>query len=249
MININLEGKTALVTGASRGIGRAIAMRLAEAGANIVGVDVLEEPLVQTMADCEAMGVKTYAGVCNICDMDAVAGLVSGVMKQFGQIDILVNNAGITRDNLVIRMSDEEWKSVMDVNLTGCFHLCKAVGRPMLKAKSGKIINITSISGHIGNPGQSNYSASKSGMIGFTKSIAREFATKGITANCVAPGVIKTEMSEQLNDAQKERLFNMIPLKQIGSPRNISDAVLFLAGDLSNYITGQVLNVDGGIVM
>ncbi len=249
MIQIDLTDRVTIVTGASRGIGRAIAVTLAQAGAAVACVARSEGPLKETVSLCEKAGGKALDFVCDIKDQAAVNAVVSNVLENFGRIDVMVNNAGTTRDNLMMRMSDEEWDDVIDTNMKGSFHFCRAVARPMLKQKGGKLINIISATGQAGNVGQANYAASKAGIAAFTKSVAREMSAKGIICNCIAPGYIVTEMSEKLSDKHKERLFDLIPLARTGKPEEVAYAVAFLASDLGNFINGQVINVDGGMVM
>ncbi|WP_144461398.1 3-oxoacyl-[acyl-carrier-protein] reductase [Siminovitchia fortis] len=247
---MKLEGKVALVTGASRGIGRATAIKLAEAGADVVvnyagSTDKANEVAEQI----KALGREAITYQCNVSDSDAVQSMVKDVIAKFGRLDILVNNAGITRDNLLMRMKEDEWDDVIDTNLKGVFLCTKAVTRQMMKQRSGRIINVASIVGVIGNPGQANYVAAKAGVIGLTKSSARELASRGITVNAVAPGFIATDMTDQLADEQKEAMLQQIPLAKFGLASDIANAVLFLASDDANYITGQTIHVDGGMAM
>lgn len=247
---MKLEGKVALVTGASRGIGRATAIKLAEAGADVVvnyagSTDKANEVAEQI----KALGREAITYQCNVSDSDAVQSMVKDVIAKFGRLDILVNNAGITRDNLLMRMKENEWDDVIDTNLKGVFLCTKAVTRQMMKQRSGRIINVASIVGVIGNPGQANYVAAKAGVIGLTKSSARELASRGITVNAVAPGFIATDMTDQLADEQKEAMLQQIPLAKFGLASDIANAVLFLASDDANYITGQTIHVDGGMAM
>lgn len=241
-----LEGKVAVVTGAGRGIGKAIALKLAGAGASAACCG-------RTLANIEAT-VKEIAGKATAYAVDVANGTqvtetCEKILKDFGRVDILVNNAGVTRDNLLMRMDDEEWDAVLDTNLKGAFHFTKTLSRSMLKQRSGRIINISSIIGLTGNAGQTNYAASKAGLIGFTKSVARELASRGITANAVAPGFIVTDMTEALGAGVQEALKAKIPLARLGTPEDVANAVLFLASDMGAYVTGQVLTVDGGMVM
>lgn len=242
--------KVALVTGASRGIGRAIAMELAAKGAKVIinyaGNQAAAEAVVKEINDQSG---EAMAYQCNVNDFDAVKEMIDYIVKEYGGIDILVNNAGITKDNLLLKMSEQDFDSVLDVNLKGCFNTCKHALRPMLKRRGGRIINITSVVGVTGNSGQANYSASKAGVIGFTKSMAKEVAAKGITVNAVAPGFIQTDMTDILSDAVKENILNSLPMKRIGTPQDIANAVCFLASDNASYITGQVLEVNGGMNM
>ena len=245
-----LTGKTAVVTGGSRGIGRAICLKLAGQGANIVlnyaGNAAAAE---ETRAACEALGVRALAVQGDVADPAACNALIDTAVEAFGQVDILVCNAGITRDNLLMRMSDEEFQKVIDTNLKGTFHCMRAVIRPMMKKRRGRIISISSVVGLIGNAGQINYAASKAGVIGMTRSLAREVASRGITVNAVAPGFIRTDMTDVLSDAVKEGILHSIPLGKLGEAEDVANTVLFLASDEAAYITGQVLSVDGGMAM
>ena len=245
-----LTGKTAVVTGGSRGIGRAICLKLAGQGANIVlnyaGNAAAAE---ETRAACEALGVRALAVQGDVADPAACNALIDTAVEAFGQVDILVCNAGITRDNLLMRMSDEEFQKVIDTNLKGTFHCMRAVIRPMMKKRRGRIISISSVVGLIGNAGQINYAASKAGVIGMTRSLAREVASRGITVNAVAPGFIRTDMTDVLSDAVKEGILRSIPLGKLGEAEDVANTVLFLASDEAAYITGQVLSVDGGMAM
>ncbi len=244
------EGKLALVTGAARGIGRKIAERFASEGSNIAICDIQEDVLKQTAKEIEEkFKVKVFARVCDVADSQNVKEFVSAVIKEFGVIDILVNNAGITRDMLVMRMKEEDWDLVIKVNLKSVFLFSKEVVRYMMKKRSGKIINIASIIGLIGNVGQGNYAASKAGIIGFTKSLAKEVGSRNITVNAVAPGFIQTKMTEVLPEEIKQNMLNLIPLKRFGLPEEVAAVVAFLASDDAKYITGQVINIDGGMVM
>jgi 3-oxoacyl-[acyl-carrier protein] reductase len=245
---LSLRGQVAIVTGASRGIGRAIALQLAQIGANVVvnyaSSSNAAEEVVKIITDAGGNAIALQADVSKA---DQVEALVSTVMEKFGRVDILVNNAGITRDTLLLRMKPEDWQAVIDLNLTGVFLCTRAVSKIMLKQRSGRIINITSVAGQIGNPGQANYSAAKAGVIGFTKTIAKEFSSRGITVNAVAPGFISTDMT---NDLKSEEILKFIPLSRYGQPEEVAGMVRFLAGDpAAAYITGQVMNVDGGMVM
>ena len=245
-----LTGKTAVVTGGSRGIGRAICLKLAGQGANIVlnyaGNAAAAE---ETRAACEALGVRALAVQGDVADSAACNALIDTAIEAFGQVDILVCNAGITRDNLLMRMSDEEFQKVIDTNLKGTFHCMRAVIRPMMKKRRGRIISISSVVGLMGNAGQINYAASKAGVIGMTRSLAREVASRGITVNAVAPGFIRTDMTDVLSDAVKEGILHSIPLGKLGEAEDVANTVLFLASDEAAYITGQVLSVDGGMAM
>ncbi len=247
---MNLHGKIALVTGASRGIGKAIALALAEAGADVVVNYAGSEQLaVETSAQIEAMGRRSYIVKANVGNSAEVDAMVQGVLETYGSLDILVNNAGITRDQLLMRMKEEDFDEVININLKGVFNCIKAVTRPMMKQRSGKIINISSVVASLGNAGQANYVAAKAGVIGLTKSTARELASRGINVNAVAPGFIDTDMTGKLNDEIKETLMKQIPLGRFGQPQDIAKLVLFLASDESSYMTGQTLHVDGGMYM
>ena len=246
---MELSGKVALVTGAAQGIGKAIAMLLARNGAEVVVSDINLEKAQETANEIQGMGRRSLAIKVNVADLKDVERMVETTVEQFGRIDILVNNAGITRDRLILRMTEEDWDAVLDVNLKGTFNCTKAVIRHMSKQKSGKIVSIASVSGEMGNPGQANYAASKAGVIGFTKTIAREFAGRGINVNAIAPGYIQTPMTDAVPEKAKEELKRMIPMERLGKPEDVAQAVLFLVSENSSYITGQVLNVNGGIYM
>jgi 3-oxoacyl-[acyl-carrier protein] reductase len=243
-----LKDQVAIVTGASRGIGRATALALASEGANVVVNYASSQAAAdQVVADITAMGSQAIALPADVSKADQVDGLVNAVMEKWGRVDVLVNNAGITRDTLLLRMKPEEWQAVIDLNLTGVFLCTRAVSKIMLKQRSGRIINITSVAGQMGNPGQANYSAAKAGVIGFTKTVAKELASRGITANAVAPGFIATDMT---SDLKSEEILKYIPLNRYGQPEEVAGLVCFLAADpAAAYITGQVMNVDGGMVM
>ncbi|HET7629320.1 MAG TPA: 3-oxoacyl-[acyl-carrier-protein] reductase [Bacillales bacterium] len=245
-----LEGKTALVTGASRGIGRSIALSLAKAGANVaVNYAGNREKAEQVVQEAETFGVKAMAIQADVSDADAVKAMVKQVTDAYGSLDILVNNAGITRDTLMMRMKENDWDAVMNTNLKGVFHCTKAVTRQMMKQRSGRIVNIASVIGIIGNAGQANYAAAKAGIIGLTKSSARELAARNITVNAVAPGFISTDMTDELDEAMKEEMLKQIPLARLGQPDDVAAIVRFLASDESGYVTGQTICVDGGMVM
>ncbi|CAJ1002173.1 MULTISPECIES: 3-oxoacyl-[acyl-carrier-protein] reductase [Bacillales] len=245
-----LAGKTALVTGASRGIGRAIALRLAEAGANVVvNYAGSEAAAAETVAKVKELGREAIMIRANVANAEEVNEMFKEALERFGTIDILVNNAGITRDNLLMRMKEEEWDEVISTNLKGVFNCLKAATRPMMKQRSGKIINITSVVGVLGNPGQANYVAAKAGVIGLTKTAARELASRGITVNAVAPGFIDTDMTANLPEDVKASMLGQIPLGRLGQADDIAGVVLFLASDAANYMTGQTLHVDGGMYM
>jgi 3-oxoacyl-[acyl-carrier protein] reductase len=243
---MSLQGKVALVTGASRGIGRAIAELLVERGATVIGTATTESG---------AEAISTYLGsngkglALNVTSTESIEMVLAEIKAQFGEIDILVNNAGITRDNLLMRMKDEEWLDILDTNLTPIFRLSKAVLRAMMKKRHGRIINIGSVVGSMGNAGQTNYAAAKAGLIGFTKSMAREVASRGITVNTVAPGFIETDMTKALNDEQRAMALTNVPAGRLGDPREIASAVVFLASDEAGYITGETLHVNGGMYM
>ena len=245
-----LDGKTALVTGASRGIGRAIALRLAAEGAsvaiNYAGNTAKAE---ETKAAIEAAGGKAALFQADVSDSAQVERMVAAVTEMFGTIDILVNNAGITRDGLLMRMKEEDFDAVLDTNLKGIFHVTKAVSKLMMKKRAGRIVNMASVVGILGNAGQTNYAAAKAGVIGFTKSAAREFAARGITVNAVAPGFIATDMTAAMPEKAKEATLAAIPLRRMGEPEDVANAVAFLVSDQASYITGQVVKVDGGMVM
>jgi len=244
-----LEGKMALVTGASRGIGRAICLKLAEAGANLAGLDVIADALEETGALVREKGVKYLALQADVTQISQVQEAVAKVTEAFGALDILVNNAGITRDNLLVRMDEKDWNLVLSINLTGVFNGIKAASRPMVKQRSGRIINIASVVGIIGNAGQANYSASKAGVIGLTKSAARELASRNINVNAVAPGFISTAMTDKLSEEARKASLTQIPVGRFGQPEDVAGAVLFLAGPDSAYVTGHVILVDGGMAM
>jgi len=244
-----LTGKTAIVTGAARGIGRIIAEELARHGANVAICDLKAEWLADTAQSVQAIGTKAHCLAVNVSNGDDVNKAVEETIAVFGGVDILVNNAGITKDGLMMRMSEEDWDAVLDVNLKGTFLFTKAVSRPMMKTRSGVIVNIASIIGLIGNAGQCNYAASKAGVIALTKSSARELAARNIRVNAVAPGFIESKMTDILADDVKQKMLDQIPMKRFGGPADVAKAVLFLATDASSYITGQVLSVNGGMYM
>jgi 3-oxoacyl-[acyl-carrier protein] reductase len=248
-LQISLENKVAIVTGAGQGIGREVATTLADAGAEIAAVDVQLELAKETASLLTQRDRKAKEYRCDVSKSEEVQTTVDQVMKDFGKIDILINNAGITRDNLILRMSDSEWDAVLAVNLKGVFNFTKFCAKYMMKARCGKIVNIASIVGIRGNPGQANYSASKGGVIALTKTCARELAPRGIQVNAVAPGFIDTEMTRVLTEDQKVKIVSEIPLQRLGMPKDVAAGVLFLCSPLSDYITGQVLVVDGGMAM
>lgn len=245
-----LTGKIAVVTGASRGIGKEIAKTLAAKGATVVvNYNGSAAKAEETVKEIEALGGKAEALQCNVSDYDKAAEMMAYVVKTYGRVDILVNNAGITRDNLLMKMSEEDFDAVIDTNLKGCFNTIRHLSRYFLKQRAGKIINISSVSGILGNAGQANYSASKAGIIGLTKAVARELASRGINVNAVAPGFVETDMTDVLSDSVKSGLTEQIPLGRTGKPQDIAKAVAFLASPAADYITGQILSVDGGMAI
>lgn len=244
--NLNLTGKVALVTGASRGIGRAIAETLVEAGAVVIGTATSEKGAAVIQ---EYLGDKGFGLVLNVTDSESVIHLFASIKEKAGDVDILVNNAGITRDNLLMRMKDDEWQDIIDTNLTSLFRLSKPVMRTMMKKRFGRIINIGSVVGTMGNAGQVNYSAAKAGLIGFTKSLAREVASRQITVNAIAPGFIQTDMTDELTEDQQKAIMSQVPMERLGQAQEIANAVLFLASDSAAYITGETLHVNGGMYM
>ena len=237
------------MTGAAQGIGKSVSLLLARSGADLVVSDVNFEKAEEPARELETLGRKAMAIRVNVVSFGDVEKMVEAVLERFGRIDILVNNAGIARDKLILRMTEEEWDAVLDVNLKGTFNCTKAVIRHMSKQRSGKIVSIASVVGEMGNAGQANYAASKAGVIGFTKTIAREFAQRGINVNAIAPGYIETPMTDALPEKAKEELKRLIPMERLGRPEDVAEAVLFLVSEASSYITGQVLNVNGGIYM
>lgn len=245
-----LTGKIALVTGAGRGIGREIALTLAKNGATvIVNYNGSKASADEVVAEIEKNGGSAEAMQCNVSDFAASEEFVKQVLAKYKKVDILVNNAGVTRDNLIMRMSEEDYDAVLDTNLKGAFNMIRHLSRSFIKQRGGKIINISSVSGVLGNAGQANYSASKAGLIGLTKSVAREFASRGISVNAVAPGFIDTDMTKNMTEEAKKELNGMIPMGKMGSTKDIAELVMFLAGDNANYITGQVICVDGGMAI
>jgi 3-oxoacyl-[acyl-carrier protein] reductase len=245
----SLEGKIALVTGASRGIGRAIALELARRGADVALAARHAAPAEEVAAEIRALGRRAFAFGLDVGDFDAVEKSAGAVEEALGKISILVNNAGIARDQLLLRMKPEDWRDVMRVNLDGTFYCTKVFTRDMIRARWGRVINVSSVVANSGNAGQSNYAASKAGILGFTRSVARELAGRGVTANVVAPGYIETAMTEGLPDAAREFILRNIPLGRFGAPEDVAGVIAFLAGDGASYITGQVIHVDGGMVM
>lgn len=243
-----LEGKVAVVTGAARGIGQSIALRLAEEGADLALSDVKAEWLEETVAKVRALGRRAEAFEIDVSKSDQVQAGVDAMAAAFGKLDVVVNNAGITRDGLLIRMSEEDWDLVMDINLKGTFLMTKAAAKFMMKQRSGAFVNIASVIGLMGNPGQANYGASKAGVSNLTKTVAKELAARGIRANAIAPGFIKTKMTDALSDDVRNAMLSVIPLKDFGTPEDVANVVLFLASDLSRYVTGQTLSVCGGMV-
>ncbi len=248
-----LKGKRALVTGGTAGIGKEIALTFAKQGAHVCIFGTHAERAQQAIEELSKVKIDPEQSFCyqtvDVSQKKAVEEAVARLLADWPDVDVLVNNAGITRDGLLMKMSEEDWDAVIDINLKSVYNLCQALVRPMLKARRGKIINISSVIGLTGNAGQVNYAASKSGIIGFTKALAQELATRGICVNCIAPGFIRTRMTDILSEAQKEGILKKIPMGKMGSPEDVANAVLFFASDLSNYITGQVLTVDGGMVM
>src|SRR5208283_460424 len=248
-IQVDLTGRRALVTGAARGLGRCFAVDLATAGARVACVDINAETLAETISAIQAAGGTAHPIAADVTNSQRVDEVVAEVVKLWGGLDILVNNAGITRDNLIMRMKDDQWDAVLNINLKGTFLFTRAAARPLCKSKCGRIINIASVSGLMGNPGQANYSASKAGVIGLTRTISRELAGRSVTVNAVAPGFIATEMTAKLGEEMLQKIKEEIPLKRLGLPQDVSDAVLFLASDAAEFITGQVITVDGGLTV
>ena len=246
---MDLKGKIAIVTGAAQGIGKVIALSLAKCGADIAVSDINEDSLNSAVKEIEALGRKAIAVKMDVSSLKDCEEMVKKTIDAFGKVDILINNAGITRDTVLLRMKEEQWDQVIKVNLKGTFNCTKAVIRSMFKQKSGKIINISSVTGAMGNAGQANYSASKAAVMGFTKSIAREYAHCGITVNAVAPGFIKTAMTDAIPEKDRDAMISIIPAKRLGLPEDVADTVCFLASDMANYITGQVIHINGGMYM
>lgn len=244
-----LQGKAAIVTGSARGIGKAIALALARRGADVVISDIDEPGARATAAEIEALGCRSLAVRCNVARREEVETLVARAIEGLGRLDIFVNNAGITRDTLLVRMSEEQWDLVLDINLKGTFFGCQAAARPMMKARAGKIVNVASITGLIGNVGQANYSASKAGVIALTRTVAKELASRNIQVNAVAPGFIETEMTHELPEKAREAFLQNIPLGRPGTPEDVAATVCFLASPGADYITGQCLTIDGGLTI
>jgi len=244
-----LENQIAVVTGAGRGIGRAIALKFAAGGADVACVSRTQENSEKVANEIRALGKKAWAFAVDVSDSNSVSTAAEKILADCGKVDILVNNAGVTRDGLLMRMSDADWDAVLDTNLKGAFLVTKAFFRAFAKQRAGRIINISSVIGLIGNPGQSNYAASKAGLIGFTQSVARELASRGVTVNAIAPGFIETDMTSELNEELKAAILKQIPLGKFGAAEDVANAALFLASSSASYITGQVLTVDGGMVM
>ncbi|SQH76984.1 3-oxoacyl-[acyl-carrier-protein] reductase [Shewanella benthica] len=245
-VTIDLSGKVALVTGASRGIGRAVAETLVSAGATVIGTATSERGAAAIQ---QYLGDNGFGLVLDVTDKDSVADLFSAIKEKVGDVNILVNNAGITRDNLLMRMKEEEWGDIIDTNLTSVFRMSKAVMRSMMKKRHGRIINIGSVVGSMGNPGQTNYCAAKAGLLGFTKSLAKEVASRQITVNAIAPGFIQTDMTDGLTEEQQQGIMSQVPMARLGQAQEIANAVLFLASDSAAYITGETLHVNGGMYM
>ncbi|MEI6512945.1 MAG: 3-oxoacyl-[acyl-carrier-protein] reductase [bacterium] len=244
---MKLEGKVALVTGAGRGIGRAVAIKLAQEGADVVCISRTQKNADSVAQEVREQGRKAIAAGIDVADSEAVDNLLSDVMKEWSRVDILVNNAGINRDSLLVRMKDEDWDSVLDTNLKGAFICARAAAKVMMKQRYGRIVNVTSIVGLSGNAGQVNYSASKAGLIGLTKSIARELGSRNITCNAIAPGFIETDMTAELNEEMRKKIVQNTSVGRLGTPEDIAGAVLFLCSDESSFISGQVISVDGGL--
>jgi len=246
---MRFQGKIAMVTGAARGIGKAISLAFAREGADLALLDYNLEVLSETVKEIEALGRKALPLEADVRSEEAVKKAVETILDKMGRVDILVNNAGVTRDNLMLRMSEEEWDTVLDINLKGAFICTKSVARAMLKQRSGSIVNIASVIGIMGNAGQANYAASKGGVIAFTKSCAKEFASRNITVNAVAPGFIETAMTAKLSEENRIAMLALIPAKKLGQPEDVAKVVVFLASDDASYVTGEVVRVDGGMVM
>jgi len=245
----DLKGKVAVVTGSARGIGKAIALGLARRGADVVISDIIEEQNIATSEEIKVLGRRSLAIRCNVTERADMENLVSTTISELGSLDIFVNNAGITRDGLLIRMSDEQWEMVLDINLKGTFLGCQAAGKAMLKARRGKIVNVASIMGLVGNAGQANYAASKGGVIALTRSVAKELASRNINVNAIAPGFIETEMTQEMSDKARESFLEVVPLKRTGKPEDVANLVCFLCSAESDYLTGQVITIDGGLTI
>jgi 3-oxoacyl-[acyl-carrier protein] reductase len=246
---MNVQGKIALVTGAAQGIGKTIALELARQGADIIVADINEAALQEAVGEIEALGRQALPLKVNVTSLAECDEMIKKAQEKFGRIDILVNNAGITRDTVLLRMKEEQWDQVISVNLKGTFNCTKAAIRSMFKNKYGRIINISSVTGAMGNAGQANYSASKAAVMGFTKAVAREYAHCGITVNAVAPGFIRTAMTDAIPEKEREAMITMIPARQLGTPEDVANLVCFLASDMAGYITGQVIHINGGLYM
>ncbi len=245
-----MSNLTVLVTGGASGIGKACALTFAQAGYNVVvNYGHSQQAAIDVTTQCKQLGVEAFAVKADVSKKDEVDAMVDLTLKTFGSIDVLINNSGITKDNLLLRMTSEDFSDVLDVNLLGTFHCIKAVVKPMMKARKGKIINMASVIGQIGNVGQANYAASKGGIIALTKSVARELASRNVTCNAIAPGFIQTRMTDVLSDEVKSGILGQVPMARLGQPEDVARVALFLASDAANYITGQVINVDGGMVM
>jgi len=249
VVSGELDGRVALVTGGSRGIGRQIAIRLAEAGARVVLTSRSEQTAEAVAEEIRAAGGDARGAAMDVSDTDSVQRGVNAILEDYGRIAILVNNAGITADSLLLRMKQEDWDRVVQTNLSGVYRLCRAIVPKMMRARYGRIVNITSVVATSGNPGQTNYAATKAGVEGFTRSLAREIASRNITVNCLAPGFIDTDMTRELNDAARESLLNQVPLKRLGTPADVAAATLYLVGSSTAYITGVTLHVNGGMQM
>jgi 3-oxoacyl-[acyl-carrier protein] reductase len=248
-ISTDLSGRTALVTGAAQGLGRCIAQTLAAVGAKVACIDINAESLATTVAAIREAGGTAEPLACDVTQSERVGEVVDQVVEKWGKLDILVNNAGVTRDNVLVRMKDEQWDLVININLRGTFLFTRAAARPMMKARGGRIINVASVSGLMGNPGQVNYSASKAGVIGLTRTVACELASRNITVNAVAPGFIATDMTAKLGEELLQEVRKQIPLGRLGEPQDVADAVLFLASDAASFITGHILTIDGGLTV
>jgi len=249
MSDKRLAGKVALVTGGARGIGKAISERLANEGAVIAVVDILQDVAQKTVDEFKAKGFEAAAFAADVSKPDDAENTVKAVVEKFGKLDILINNAGITRDTLIMRMNESDWDAVIAINLKGTFNFIKAASRPMIKARTGKIVNISSVVGRMGNAGQANYSASKAGVIGLTKTAAKEFASRNICVNAVAPGYIITDMTKKLSEEATNNFMKVLPMQRGGTPEDVANVVYFLCSPDSDYVTGQVINVDGGLLM